>query len=125
MESWASNSNRPLGPFARFLFVIGTVFAVVVVFAILAVVSRSAGYFRGRMKVVDSEDGGAAEVGRSAALGAGAGVLVLILLGVLYLGVTQWEWLGRPSSHGTPAVVRPVLVESPAPLVAPSPSPTH
>jgi hypothetical protein len=116
--------------------VIGTVFAVVVVFAILVVVSRSAGYFRGRMSVVDSEEGSTAEVGRSAALGAGAGVLVLCLLAVLYLGVTQWEWLGRPSSHGAPAVISPVPVVSPPPLsgvstsasppaVAASPSPTH
>jgi hypothetical protein len=116
--------------------VIGPVFAVVVVFAILLVVSRSAGYFRGRMRVVNSEDGGSAEVRRSAAIGAGAGVAVLLLLAVLYIGVTQWEWLGRPSSRSVPAVLSPVPVGSPAPLsgastsaspppVGASPSPTH
>jgi hypothetical protein len=117
--------------------VIGTIFAIVVVFAILLVASRSLGRYRGRMRVAGSEGGGSDEVRRSAAKGASAGVAVLFLLVLLYVGVTQWEWLGRPASHSAPAVFSPVPLQSPGPgagvttsssppPVAPSsPTPTH
>ncbi|MGH7763001.1 MAG: hypothetical protein ACREOM_01125 [Candidatus Dormibacteraceae bacterium] len=112
------------------------IFAVVVVFAILLVVSRSAGYLRGRMHVADAEDGGSTEVHRSAAVGAGAGVAVLALLALLFAGITQWDWLGRPASHSAPAVFSPVPLQSPPsgagittspspPPVLASPSPQH
>jgi hypothetical protein len=75
--------------------VMGTVLAVIVGFVILALVTRSAGYYRSRLSVADSEVGGSGGVAASAAVGVGAGVLVLILLLVLYLGITRWEWLGQ------------------------------
>ncbi len=114
---------------------IGTVLAVAIVFVILFVVTRSIGYYRGSFSVVGAETSEGAP-GRSAAVGAGSGLVVLVLLILLYTGVTQWEWFGRPAPKST-VVVTPVK-ESPAPGLAagaspapgaapasPSASPTH
>jgi hypothetical protein len=122
----------------RSIHVIGTFMAVVVVFAILVVASRSLGYYRrGRLSVADSEMTGHADVGRSAAIGAGSGLLVLLLMVVLYLGIARWDWLGRPVvSHS--GVASPMPVSSPGTglgvttspptglaTASPSASPTH
>lgn len=93
---------------------IGTLIAIGVVFAILLVISQSLGYYRGRLSVADTETTGGADVRQSAALGAGAGIIVLALLALLYLGVTQWEWFGRPAPK--PVVTAPIK-ESPAPVL--------
>jgi hypothetical protein len=91
----------------------GTVLAFIVVFLILALVTQSAGYYRRRFSVADSEVGGSESVAASAAVGVGAGVIVLLLLLVLYLGITRWEWFG----HLSPASV---ALLSPAPIASPA-----
>jgi len=93
--------------------VIGTSLAVVVVFAILVVASRSLGYLRGRrFSVADAEVISGTDVRRSAAVGAGAGLLVLFLMAMLYTGITRWEWLGH-------SAVSHVAVASPMPISSP------
>jgi hypothetical protein len=112
--------------------------AVLIVFAILVVASRSVGYYRrGRLSVADSEVSGGAEIGRSAAIGAGSGLLVLLLIAVLYLGIARWDWLGHPAVSHT-AVASPMPVSSPglgigvnsspatgSGMASPSASPAH
>lgn len=99
----------------------GTLLAFVVVFLILALVTQSAGYYRRRFSVADSEAGGTESVAASAAVGAGAGLGVLLLLLVLYLGVTQWEWLGHLSPRNAPPP-SPASIASPAnPVIGASP----
>ena len=117
---------------------IGTFLAVVVVFGILVVATRSLGYYRrGSLSVADSDVTGGADTGRSVAIGAGSGVLVLLLMAFFYLGVTRWDWLGHPVvSHS--AVASPMPVSSPgsgigvitspptgAATASPSSSPSH
>ena len=91
----------------------GTLLAVIVVFLILALVTQSAGYYRRRFSLADSEVGGSESVAASAAVGVGAGVVVLLLLLVLYLGVTRWEWIGHLSPGSAP-------LASPAPIASPA-----
>lgn len=74
--------------------------AVAVVFVILLVATNSVRYYRGSFSVEGVETQGEAP-GRSPALGAAAGVAVLVLLGLLYTGVTQWDWFGRPAPRDT------------------------
>lgn len=99
----------------------GTLLAVVVVFALLVVITQSLGYYRGRLSVADAEASGGTDVRRSAAIGASAGIAVLFLVALLYLGATQWEWFGRPGS--APATFSPAPVASPAPAVGIGASP--
>ena len=104
--------------------------AVAVIFLILFLVAQSAGYYRRRLSVADTEVGGSEELGRSVAVGAGSGILLLLLLALLYLGLTRWEWLGHPSVNTnqtfTPAPVaspaNPAAVGASAPPVAPATS---
>ena len=91
----------------------GTVLAFIVVFLILALVTQSAGYYRRRFSVADSEVGGSESVAASAAVGVGAGVVVLLLLLVLYVGITRWEWFGQLSPGSAPLL-------SPAPIASPA-----
>jgi hypothetical protein len=88
--------------------------AVVVVFAMLVVASRSLGYLRrGRFSVADADVTARADVRRAAAAGAASGLLLLLLLAVLYAGITRWDWLGHPAvSHAPPS--SPMPISSPA-----------
>jgi hypothetical protein len=100
----------------------GTVLIAAVVFVILFVVSRAAGYYRRQLSVVDADTGGQEDVATSAAVGIGAGVAVLLLLLVLYMGVTRWDWAGQPIG-GVHSVSTPAPIgASPNPVV-PSTSP--
>lgn len=90
----------------------GTVLAVVLVFLILLLVTRSAGYYRTRFSLADSEVGGSESVAGSAAVGAGAGLIVLALLLLLYFGITRWDWLGHVSPQNAP-LPSPASVASP------------
>jgi hypothetical protein len=92
----------------------GTLLAVVIVFLILYLVSQSAGYYRRRLSVAGTETGGTDDVRSSALTGAAAGALALVLLFLLYLGITRWEWLGHPT-----------VSIAPAPSVAPLSSPVN
>ncbi len=93
---------------------IGTLIAIAIVFAILFVVSQSLGYYRGRLSVADTETTSGADVRQSAVLGASAGIIVLLLLALLYVGVTRWDWFGRPAPK--PAVTAPIK-DSPPPVL--------
>lgn len=93
---------------------IGTLIAIAIVFAILFVITQSLSYYRSNLSVADAESTGGSDVRQSAAVGAGAGVIVLLLLALLYVGVTQWDWFGRPAPK--PVVNAPVK-ESPAPVL--------
>jgi hypothetical protein len=108
--------------------VTGTVFAVAIVFAILFIVMRSMGYYRGRFSVADAETSTGAAAWRPAAIGAGAGVLVLFLSALLFIGVTRWEWFGRPEPRA-PVVAVPAKESPPSVLggigSTPSPPPTN
>ena len=112
----------------------GMLIAIVVIFAILVLLTRAFGLVRGqRLGVADVETATERDV-QPAALGAAMGVVALILIAILYLGITQWQWLGRPNpSGGAPASVTaapgvsapPVVGASPpAGQTAPSPSPS-
>jgi hypothetical protein len=102
----------------------GTVLAFIVVFLTLALVSQSAGYYRRRFSVADSEVAESESVAASAAVGVGAGVVVLLLLLVLYLGITRWDWVG-PLSPGSAPLLSPVPIASPAnPAIGGSPEST-
>ncbi len=114
---------------------IGTFLSVIVVFAILVVASRSLGYLRSRrFSVADSEVTTGGDVRRSAAMGAGSGLLVLLLIAALYIGITRWDWLGHPAvSHTAVASPIPISspgsgagfgVKSPPPAASPSASPS-
>lgn len=88
--------------------------AAAIVFVILVVLTRSIGYYRGTYSVVGTERGGGeAEVRRSAAVGAGAGLIVLLLIVLLYVGITRWGWFGQPSPH-SPVLSVPRVQPSPA-----------
>ena len=106
----------------RFLYMWGTLLMVAVIFLILFVVTRVAGYYRGQLSVADAETSGEQSVGTSAAIGAGAGITVLILLLVLYLGITRWDWAGQPIG-GVHSVSTPAPLSSPGSQVVPSSSP--
>ncbi len=100
----------------------GIVLTAAVIFLILVVVTRAAGYFRGQWSVADTEASGTEDVGASAAIGISSGVTVLILLFLLYLGVTRWDWAGSPVG-GAHTVTTPAPVSGPANPVAPTASP--
>jgi hypothetical protein len=105
----------------------GTLLTAAVIFGILLVVTRAAGYYRGRWSVADSTVTGGDDVAVSAAIGIGSGVVVLMLLLLLYLGVTRWDWTGHPVG-GVHTISTPVPIGSPANPVpsasaAASPSP--
>jgi len=94
--------------------VIGTILAVLVVFAILVVASRSLGYMRnGRFSVADSDVTEGMDVRRPAAVGAASGLVVLLLMAVLYMGITQRDWLGHPAVSHAP-LASPMPISSPA-----------
>ena len=98
----------------------GTVLTAAVIFGILFVVSRAAGYYRRRWSVADSTATGGDDVTVSAAIGVGSGVMVLLLLLLLYMGVTRWDWTGHPVG-GVHTISTPAPISSPAnPVVAPS-----
>jgi len=99
----------------------GTVLTAAVIFGILFVVSRAAGYYRRRWSVADSEVTGGDDVAVSAAIGIGSGLVVLVLLLVLYLGVTKWDWAGHPVG-GVHTVTTPAPLSSPGSQVVPSAS---
>ena len=69
----------------------------IIVFLILLLVTQAAGYYRGRWSVADTTVSGESSVAASASVGVGAGIVVLLLLFVLYMGITQWNWAGRPN----------------------------
>ena len=102
----------------------GTVLTVAVVFGILFVVTRAAGYYRRRWSVADSTVTGGDDVTVSAAIGIGSGVVVLLLLLLLYLGVTRWDWAGQPIGGSGHTVATPAPLSSPGSntVVAPSAS---
>ena len=102
----------------RFLYMWGTVIVAAIVFLILLVVTRAAGYYRRQWSVADAETSGQDSVASSAAIGVSAGVTVLVLLLVLWLGVTRWDWAGQPIG-GVHPVVTPAPISSPANPVAP------
>ncbi len=91
----------------------GTLLTIGIVFAILIVMTRSIGYYRGNFSVVGAEREGTAGAGRSAAVGAGAGLVVLVLLLLLYFGVTRWDWFGHQAPR-SPVVAVPRAQPSPA-----------
>ena len=93
-----------------------------VIFLILFVVTRSAGYFRGQWSVADSERSGTEDVKTSAAIGVTSGVTVLIFLVLLYAGITRWDWAGHPVG-GVHAVSTPAPVATPANPVVPATTP--
>src|SRR4051794_24285698 len=97
----------------------GTLLTAAVIFGILFVVTRAAGYYRRRWSVADSTLSGGDDVGVSAAIGIGSGVVVLLLLLVLYLGVTRWNWAGQPVG-GVHTISTPAPIASPANPVLPS-----
>lgn len=92
---------------------IGTLLAVGIVFVILFVLTRSVSYYRGSYSVVGGEHGGDEDVRQSAMVGAGAGLIVLLLLALLYVGVTRWDWFGHQAPRA-PVVVAPKAQPSPA-----------
>ena len=100
----------------------GLVLTAAVIFLILVVVTRAAGYFRGQWSVADTGATGTDDVGASAAIGISSGVTVLILLFLLYLGLSRWDWAGSPVG-GTHPVSTPAPVTSPANPVVQSASP--
>jgi hypothetical protein len=91
----------------------GTVLTTLVIFLILLVVTRAAGFFRGRWSVAGAETSGTQDVGTSAAIGISSGIAVLILLFLLYLGLTRWDWAGSPVGGAHP-VTTPVPISRPA-----------
>ncbi len=100
----------------------GTVLAAAVIFGILFIVTRVAGYYRRRWSVADSTVTGGDDVTVTAAIGVGSGLVVLALLLLLYLGVTRWDWTGHPVG-GVHTISTPAPISSPAnPIVAPSAS---
>ena len=102
----------------------GTVLAIIVVFLILALVTQSAGYYRRRLSVADTEVGGSESVAGSAAVGIGAGLVVIALLLLLYFGITRWDWLGHVSPQNAP-MPSPASIASPVnPGVGVSPAST-
>lgn len=101
----------------------GTLLIAAVIFLILFVVTRAAGYYRGQLSVADTETTTEESVGTSAAIGISSGVTVLILLFLLYLGITRWDWAGNPIGGGVHAVSTPAPISSPANPVVSSPSP--
>jgi hypothetical protein len=100
----------------------GTVLIAAVIFLILFVVTRVAAYYRGRLSVADTEATAEQSVGTSAAIGISSGVTVLILLLLLYLGITRWDWAGSPLGGGVHAVSTPAPIGTPANPVVASPS---
>src|SRR5258708_40344062 len=88
---------------------IGTFLSVVVVFGILVVASRSLGYLRSRrFSVADSDVATGSDVRRSAAVGAGSGLLVLVLIAALHIAITRWDWLRHAAlRHSAVATPRP------------------
>ena len=107
----------------RSLYMWGTVLTAIVIFGILFVVTRAAGYYRRRWSVADSEATGGDDVTVPAAIGVGSGLVVLLLLLILYLGVTRWDWAGHPIGGGH-AVSTPAPISSPGTQVVPSASPS-
>lgn len=105
----------------RFLYMWGTVLIAAVVFVILLVVTRVAGYYRGQMSVADTDTTTEATVGSSAAIGVSAGFTVLVLLLLLYLGISRWDWAGSPIG-GVHTVATPAPISSPANPIVSSPS---
>jgi hypothetical protein len=96
---------------------VGTLISVLIVFAILVVATRSLGFLRrGRLSVADEDVTVGAEVRRAAAIGAGSGLLVLLLLAVLYVGIARWNWLGHPTVNHS-AVASPIPLSSPGSAV--------
>ncbi len=91
----------------------GTLLTVAVIFGILFVVTRAAGYYRRRWSVADSTVTGGDDVTVSAAIGIGSGLVVLVLLLLLYLGVTRWDWAGHPVG-GVHTISTPAPIASPA-----------
>ena len=106
----------------RSLYMWGTVVIAAIIFVILFVVTRVAGYYRGQMSVADTATTTEATVGNSAAIGVSAGVTVLVLLFLLYMGITRWDWAGSPIG-GVHSVATPAPISSPANPIVSSPSP--
>lgn len=101
---------------------IGIVLAIAVVFAILFVVTRSVAYYRGELSVAGAETQ-EAEVGQPAAVGAAAGLVVLLLMALLYVGVTRWEWFGNPTPKAPP-VAAPAKESAPPVVSTAAPTPS-
>jgi hypothetical protein len=106
----------------RSLFMWGTVLVAAVIFLILFVVTRVAGYYRGRLSVADTSTTTEDNVGTSAAIGVSSGVTVLLLLFLLYVGITRWDWTGSPIGGAAHTVSTPAPISSPANPVVSSPS---
>ncbi|TME09321.1 MAG: hypothetical protein E6I69_03805 [Chloroflexi bacterium] len=82
----------------RFTVEMGSLLALAVVLLIVFVATRSAFRYRRELAVADAEVEDSIDV-RSLATGAVAGAVVLVLLAVLYLGLTRWSWVGHPVPH--------------------------
>jgi hypothetical protein len=85
----------------------GMFLATVVVFLLFVVVSQSMGYLRSRWRVAGTEGEAGTSVRTSAAVGIASGLAVLILLFLLFLGFTRWQWFGPPPSHQNTPVFTP------------------
>ena len=79
----------------RFYSGMGSLLALAVVFLIVFLATRSAVRYRRDLAVANAEVGDSTDV-RSLATGAVAGAVVLVLLAVLYLGLTRWSWVSHP-----------------------------
>ncbi|HKV86692.1 MAG TPA: hypothetical protein VJT78_01695 [Candidatus Dormibacteraeota bacterium] len=93
---------------------VGLMISILVIFAILLLVTRAAGVLRGRrLGVAGVETSREGDI-QPALTGAAMGAVALLLVAFLYIGITQWDWLGRPGSQGGAPVVTAAPVQSPA-----------
>ena len=99
----------------------GLVFGVVIVFVILFVATRWFAYYRGELSVAGAETR-EKSTAQSAIVGAGSGVIVLLMLVLLFVGVTRWEWFGHPVPKAPP-VAAPAK-QSPPVVIGTNPSPS-
>ncbi len=94
----------------------GTALLALIVFLILLVVTRAAVFYRGRWSVAEGFGAAGESPAAPAVVGVASGVAVLLLLLVLYLGITRWDWANGSMAGG--ATLRP-------PVTSPATSPSH
>lgn len=100
----------------------GLLITILVIFAVLLLVTRAAGVVRGqRLGVAGTETTSEGDA-QPALVGAVMGVVALLLIILLYVGITQWQWLGRPNpSHSAPVLTPAPVQASPVVGVGASP----